>query len=80
MADEIKYKNKFLRGWMKIVRPIGVFQTYLIMTVIFVVVVPFFSLKRVLDPLRLRIRREGSYWEPRRPLEDLSLERFHRPF
>ena len=74
-----EYKNKYLRAWMKIVRPIGIFQTWLIVTAVYVVVVPVFSLKRFTDPLRLRLRGD-SYWEPRKPLDKLSLDRFHRPF
>ncbi len=74
-----EYKSKFMRRWMAIVRPIGVFQTYLIMTVVYVLIVPFFSLKRIVDPLRLRLRGD-TYWEPRKKQEDLTLERYYKPF
>ncbi len=81
MTDEIKYKNKFLRGWMKIVRPIGIVQTYILISIFYFVIVPIWSLGRITDPLRLRLKKDGSsYWEQRRQQGDLSIERFHSIF
>jgi len=73
-----EYKNKYLRAWMKIVRPIGIFQTYLIMTLVYLLVIPVFSLGRVTDPLRLRLRKDGTYWLPRKDEGAVTVERMQR--
>jgi hypothetical protein len=70
--------RSFLRGWKAFWSPVGKFQTLLILSVIYWVVLPIFSLVRFKDPLRKR--REGdSFWTARRPLE-LDVDRQHLPF
>jgi hypothetical protein len=71
--------KKLLRIWKAIIRPIGIFNSYLLLTVVYLVIVPIFSLKRIADPLGLRLRKDGSYWERRKPV-DLTVDRFCRPF
>ena len=53
--------------WKMVAEKIGVFQSRVLLVVLyFVLVTPFALVVRLAkDPLRLR-RREGSYWIPRR--------------
>jgi hypothetical protein len=74
-----EFGKKLLRIWKAIFRPIGVFNSYLLLTVLYLFIVPIFSLKRIVDPLGLRFGKDGSYWVPRKPV-DFTLDRFYRPF
>jgi len=74
-----EFGKKALRVWKAIFRPIGVFNSYLLLTVLYLVIIPIFSLRRIVDPLGMRITKGGSYWQKRRPVE-MTLERFTRPF
>ena len=64
--------------WKAAAHKIGKFQTLLIMTVLFFVIVPVFSLVRLKDPLRKRLGGD-SYWESKKN-EEQTLERYRRPF
>jgi len=67
-------------GWMTGASWLGAGMTLLLLTVLFVTILPFFALIRFKDPLRLRAAPPGeSYWEPHAPHED-TLERTRRPF
>jgi hypothetical protein len=66
-------------GWMTFASWIGAVMTPVILTILFIVFLPVFALIRFKDPLRLKLRRSGSYWEPHRPHEP-TLERCYRPF
>ena len=66
-------------GWMSLVVPIGIFMTTIGMTLIFVIVLPVFSLIRFSDPLRKKLHHGETYWEDPRPYEP-TLERMTRPF
>ncbi|UCF32729.1 MAG: hypothetical protein JSV78_10385, partial [Phycisphaerales bacterium] len=65
--------------WMSIVVPIGIFVSTIVMTLLFVVVLPVFSLIRFSDPLRKKLHKEGTYWEEAKPYEP-TIERMTRPF
>ena len=69
------------KPWMKGAMVLGTVMTVVLMSVIFIVVVPIFSLVRFKDPLRFRRTPDpgGSYWEPHRN-SDSTLERFSKPF
>jgi len=60
-------KNKgFKEKWMKFANKVARVQTIVIMTVIYFLLVPFFSLIRLWDPLKLRLKKTAdSYWEPK---------------
>ena len=65
----------FDRVWQfykKIAQRIGRFQTILLVTILYFVAVPVFSLVRLLDPLRLKLyqqkRKAQTYWQPRPPM------------
>lgn len=67
-------------GWMTGAFWIGRVVTPVMLTVLFVLVLPVFALIRLSDPLRLRLRpKGGSYWEDHRPQEH-TLARMARPF
>lgn len=66
-------------GWMTIATWIGAVMTPVMLTVLFILVLPIFALIRFKDPLRLKLRASGSYWEPHKPHEH-TLERCARPF
>jgi hypothetical protein len=66
-------------AWMMMVVPIGIIMSTVIMTLIFAIVLPFFSLIRLSDPLRKTLHKEGTYWEDAKPYEP-TIERMMRPF
>ncbi|MGB2987591.1 MAG: hypothetical protein WBE26_17130 [Phycisphaerae bacterium] len=67
-------------GWMTAVVPIGIVMSTLMLTVLFVLLLPVFSLVvRVGDPLRKKLTADRSYWEDYKPHEP-TLERMRRPF
>ena len=66
-------------GWMTFATWIGSVMTPVLLTVLFILILPIFALIRFKDPLRLRLRAAGSYWEPHKPHEH-TLERCARPF
>jgi hypothetical protein len=50
--------------WMTGAAGIGIAMTFMLLTILYVVVLPIFSLIRLKDPLRLRRRGpDESYWE-----------------
>jgi hypothetical protein len=66
-------------GWMMMVVPIGITMSTIVMTLVFTIVLPIFSLIRFSDPLRKKLRKEGTYWEDAKPYEP-TMERMMRPF
>lgn len=67
-------------GWMTAATYLGSVVTFVLLSVLFVVVLPIFSLIRFKDPLRLKSRASGeSYWEDHTHHES-TLERTIRPF
>ncbi len=67
-------------AWMSAVVPIGVAMSTIMLTLLFILLLPVFSLiVRVGDPLRKKLGAQDSYWEDYRPYEP-TLERMKRPF
>ena len=66
-------------AWMLGATAIGMVMVPLFMTVLFIIVLPPFALIRLSDPLRLKLKSGGSYWEPHEPFEP-TIERMRRPF
>lgn len=67
------------RGWVAVAHLIGKFNTALILTLLFVVLVPIFSLWRLKDPLGLKTDGQTSNWIEREPVEE-DVARFERPY
>jgi hypothetical protein len=65
--------------WMTGAMYLGMAATTILLSVLFVILLPFFSLIRLADPLRLRMKSSGSYWEDPTPHE-ATLERTRRQF
>lgn len=66
--------------WMTVAAAIGAVMSTILLTVLFFVLTPIFSLiVRRSDPLRRKLRAGGTYWEDYKPHE-ASIERMKRPF
>lgn len=67
--------------WMSIVVPIGIVMSTIMLSILFVVLLPLFSVVvRLGDPLRKKTMREApTYWEDYKEYEP-TLERMGRPF
>ncbi|GJM23701.1 MAG: hypothetical protein DHS20C16_01160 [Phycisphaerae bacterium] len=67
-------------GWMSVGMFLGGIMTFVMMSVLFIVLLPIFTLIRFKDPLRMKLKPPGeSYWEDYREHEP-TLERTARPF
>jgi hypothetical protein len=67
-------------AWMTVATYLGTLVTFVLLSVLFVVLLPVFSLIRFKDPLRFKLRASGdSYWEDHTHHES-TLERTIRPF
>lgn len=65
--------------WMTFGMALGTVMTTVLLTVMYFLVLPIFTLIRLKDPLRKRLHREGTYWETHTPHE-ATLDRTLRPF
>ena len=65
--------------WMTAATYMGAVMTLVMLSVLFVVLLPVFSLIRFKDPLRMKLSKDGSYWEDHQHHES-TLERTIRPF
>ncbi len=66
--------------WMTAAVGIGVVVTFVLLTILYFVLLPFFLFIRLKDPLRLaRSRSADSFWEDH-PHHPATLERMLRPF
>ncbi len=67
-------------AWMTLTVPLGILMSTILLSVIFFVVLPVFSLiVRFGDPLRKRLTADESYWETYKPHEP-TLDRMRRLF
>ena len=66
--------------WMTAAMKIGIVMTFVMLSALFVILLPLFSLIRLLDPLGMKLKPEGeSYWQDHVDQEP-NLERVARPF
>jgi len=65
--------------WMSIGAAIGRVVMPIFFTLVFFTILPVFSLIRFTDPLRLKLKRDGTYWLPHKH-HDATIERMLRPF
>ncbi len=73
--------RRLYAGWMAFGRFLGHVNLFIILTVLYVVVLPLFSLIRFRDPLgksRRRLR-SATLWTPMKP-HPQDLELLYRPF
>ena len=67
-------------AWMSGATAMGIVMSTLVLTIMFVILLPPFSLiVRMGDPLRKRLTAGGTYWEEYKG-RDGTLERLRRPF
>ena len=67
-------------AWMTVATKLGVVMSTLLLSVLFWLILPLFSvIVRMGDPLRKKLSRNGTYWEPHKAHE-ATLERMRRPF
>jgi hypothetical protein len=65
-------------GWKKFAYMLGLGLTWVWMTLLYFVIIPFFTPLKLKDPLRKKLG-ETSYWEPHKPVSH-DLERYTHPF
>lgn len=66
--------------WMTVANYIGIVMSTILLTLLFVLLLPIFSIiVRRTDPLRKRLRSGDTYWEDYNPHE-ATIERLKRPF
>jgi hypothetical protein len=71
----MKKDSGFLSKWKRFANRMGRIQTFILMTIIYFLIVPIFSLVRFSDPLKLRLKKKSaSYWETKKEI-DTSLEK-----
>lgn len=67
-------------GWMTVGVGLGVVASTILLTLLFALLLPVFSLiVRLGDPLRKKLGGVDTYWEEHKPYE-ATLERMQRPF
>jgi len=73
--------NILWNGWKRLAHTVGDFQARMILTAFYIVlVIPFGAVAKLVgDPLRLRQRRQTSYWETR-PIPEPTLIAAGREF
>jgi hypothetical protein len=74
-----RWRRAIYVAWMTGTMFLGMVVATVVLSALFVVVLPFFSLIRFQDPLRLRRRTCASYWL-KHSCDDPSLDRLNRPF
>jgi len=63
-----------VKGWKAFAMFMAKVNTFLLMFLIYFLIVPFFSLWRLKDPLRVKLKKDmESYWMDKKPL-DTSVE------
>jgi len=67
------------RGWVKVAHTIGKFNTAVILSLVYLLILPFFSLWRLKAPLGLKAHEANSNWIER-PLVDEDPDRFTHPY
>ena len=66
-------------AWMIGATGIGKVMLPVFLTLVFFILLPVFTLVRLADPLRMKLTKEATYWEPHKPHE-ATVERMLRPF
>jgi hypothetical protein len=71
----MKKKTGFIAKWKRFAYKVAKVQTFVLMSIIYFLIVPFFSLVRLSDPLKIKIKKKtDSYWEPKKEM-DVSIDR-----
>jgi hypothetical protein len=65
--------------WMTAASALGAMVTFVVLSLVYVLLLPPFALIRLTDPLRIGARRAETYWEDYPP-DEPTVERMKRPF
>jgi hypothetical protein len=66
----MKKDSGFPGKWKRFANTMGRIQTFILMTIIYFLIVPFFSLVRFSDPLKLKFKKKSaSYWETKKEID-----------
>jgi hypothetical protein len=66
--------------WMTVFVPVGLVMSTIVLSLIYFIVLPIFSIiVRFSDPLRKKLKPDGTYWEDFKPFEP-TLDRMRRMF
>ncbi len=76
MMENLK---KIWACWKRFAHRVGVIQTYILIALLYGLIIPFFSLIRFGDPLRLRTKSLTTFWIVR-PKREPSLEQARQQF
>lgn len=76
MMENLK---KIWAGWKRFAHRVAAVQTYILITLLYGLIIPFFSLIRLGDPLRLRTKSCTSFWIER-PKREPGLEQVRQQF
>jgi hypothetical protein len=72
--------RRLYRGWLAFARLVGRFNTALVLTVIYFLVIPLFAIWRIKDPLRLSRRWRGESGWTELPEEERTVESLNQPY
>lgn len=61
---------RLARGWKSFAHRLGRVQSTLLLGLVYLFVIPPFSLVRWKDPLRRELDESGGFWEPMEPVDD----------
>ena len=59
-----------VRGWKAFAHRLGRIQTWIILSLLYFLVVPLFSLIRIRDPLGYTLGEPDSWWEEMEPVDE----------
>ncbi len=79
MALPIAVGRSVYVAWMTAATYMGMVMVPFFLTLLYFILLPPFALIRFKDPLRMKLRADGTYWE-KHENHEASLERMRRPF
>jgi hypothetical protein len=71
--------KKIRAVWKRFAQRVAAVQTYILISLLYGLIIPFFSLIRLGDPLRLRTKSSASFWIER-PKDEPGLEQVRQQF
>jgi hypothetical protein len=70
----MKKRSGFIGKWKRFAFKVAKAQTFILMSIIYFLIIPFFSLIRLSDPLKIKIKKKSdSYWEQKKEI-DISID------
>jgi hypothetical protein len=67
---ETKSTPSSSRKWKRVTQRIAAGQTFILISLMYFLIIPFFSLIRLSDPLKIKPdKKSKSYWEPKKTVD-----------